>query len=137
MESTFTTVATFTYSSEAKIIQGRLEAEGIQAFLRDDLTIDTDPLVSNAIGGVKLEVFTEDATKGREILETISQYSVSDDGEDIVCPNCGSNKINFFSHVTDIKSLLAFLFGFVFGGLPFYTKYDYTCEVCKTKFVAK
>ncbi len=137
MESTFTTVATFTYSSEAKIIQGRLEAEGIQAFLRDDLTIDTDPLVSNAIGGVKLEVFTEDATKSKEILETISQYSISDDGEDIVCPNCGSNKINFFSHVTDIKSLLAFLFGFVFGGLPFYTKYDYTCEVCKTKFVAK
>ena len=137
MESTFTTVATFTYSSEAKIIQGRLEAEGIQAFLRDDLTIDTDPLVSNAIGGVKLEVFTEDATKSKEILETISQYSISDDGEDIVCPNCGNNKINFFSHVTDIKSLLAFLFGFVFGGLPFYIKYDYTCEVCKTKFVAK
>ncbi len=51
----FSTVAVFQYSSEAQIIKGRLESDGIEVFLADNLTIDTDPLVSNAIGGVKLK----------------------------------------------------------------------------------
>ncbi len=52
MENTFIKVASFQYSSEAMIIKGRLEAEGIEVFMKDNNTIDTDPLVSNAIGGV-------------------------------------------------------------------------------------
>jgi len=134
MEPTFTKVANFMFSSEAKIVQGRLEADGIQTFLRDAVTIDTDPLVSNAIGGVKLQVLTTDLTKAREILASISEYSVTNQGEPIECPKCGSNQIHFFSHVKDFKSMAAFIFGFFFGVFPFYTKYDYTCEVCKTKF---
>lgn len=54
MKETFSRVAVFQYSAEAQIIKGRLEAEGIETFLADNHTIDTDPLVSNAIGGVKL-----------------------------------------------------------------------------------
>ena len=46
MSETFKTIARFQYSSEAQIIKGRLEADGIQVFLSDNLTIDTDPLVS-------------------------------------------------------------------------------------------
>lgn len=41
---TFTTVAVFQYSSEAQIVKGRLESDGIEVFLADNLTIDTDPL---------------------------------------------------------------------------------------------
>ena len=67
MEQLFTTIAVFTYCSEAKIIKGRLESEGIEVFLSDELTIDTDPLVSNAIGGVKLKVFTENVEKANKI----------------------------------------------------------------------
>ena len=55
MSETFKTIAKFQYSAEALIVKGRLEAEGIQVFLTDNHTIDTDPLVSNAIGGVKLK----------------------------------------------------------------------------------
>ena len=134
MKNTFTTIATFVYSSEAKIILGRLEAEGIDAFLQDDLTIDTDPLVSNAIGGVKLRVRSEDVIKSKHIIASINPYSVDDQGKDIHCPKCHSTEIHYFTHITNIKTLLAFLFGFFFGSLPFYTKYQYTCERCKTKF---
>ena len=73
MSDTFKTIARFEYSSEAQIIKGRLEADGIQVFLSDNLTIDTDPLVSNAIGGVKLKVPTEDAKKAEEILRSIQK----------------------------------------------------------------
>jgi hypothetical protein len=41
--------ACFPYSREAEIAKGRLEADGIEVFLRDNLTIDTFPLVSQDI----------------------------------------------------------------------------------------
>jgi DNA-directed RNA polymerase subunit RPC12/RpoP len=134
MSDTFTTIARFQYTTEAQIIKGRLEADGIKVFLKDHLTIDTDPLVSNAIGGVKLQVLAKDAMEAKHILSTINQYSLDDDGNQIECPNCSSGKIELFSTITDFKSFFAFLVGFMFGTLPFHTRYKYTCEACNTQF---
>ncbi|WP_396602767.1 DUF2007 domain-containing protein [Algibacter sp. R77976] len=134
MAETFTTVAKFQYSSEAQIIKGRLEAEGIQVFLADNLTIDTDPLVSNAIGGVKLKVLSEDTLKAKRILQSIAKYSTDDEGKPIECPNCNKTQVELFSTITNLKSFVAFLFGFLSGTLPFYTKDKYRCNSCKTEF---
>ncbi|WP_339707427.1 DUF2007 domain-containing protein [uncultured Kriegella sp.] len=130
----FSTVASFQYSSEAQIVKGRLEAEGIPVFLSDNLTIDTDPLVSNAIGGVKLKVRSKDEGDAINILKSINRYSIDDLGNKIVCPNCHSKKVDYFTNVKDLKSLVSFLVGFMFGVLPFYTKYEYRCDNCKNKF---
>ncbi len=137
MSDTFKTIARFQYSSEAQIIKGRLEADGIQVFLSDELTIDTDPLVSNAIGGVKLKVLSTDALKAQHILETIKKYSVDDEGNVINCPNCKSEKIELFSTIKDVKSLFWFIFGVLFSSLPFYTRHKYRCEDCNTEFDLK
>ncbi|MGC6429818.1 MAG: putative signal transducing protein [Jejuia sp.] len=137
MSDTFKTIARYQYSSEAQIIKGRLESEGIQVFLSDNFTIDTDPLVSNAIGGVKLKVLSRDALKAQHILETIKKYSVDDEGNVINCPNCGSEKIELFSTIKDVKSFFAFIFGVLFSALPFYTRHKYRCEDCKTEFDIK
>ncbi len=134
MSDKFKTIARFQYSTEAQIIKGRLEAEGIQVFLSDNLTIDTDPLVSNAIGGVKLKVLSTDALKAQHILESIEKYSIDDDGKPVVCPNCNKKEIELFSTITDLKSFIAFLFGFLSGTLPFYTKDKYRCKNCDTEF---
>ncbi|WP_339845626.1 DUF2007 domain-containing protein [uncultured Dokdonia sp.] len=134
MSNTFVTIAQFQYSSEAQIFKGRLLAEGIEAFLADNYTIDTDPLVSNAIGGVKLRVPSDQESRAKEILGEISAYSVAEDGSPVHCPNCNSEEVALFTTVSDIRSLGAFLLGFVFGALPFYTKYEYRCDNCKTKF---
>ncbi|GAA4953791.1 hypothetical protein GCM10023314_29220 [Algibacter agarivorans] len=137
MSDTFKTIARFQYSTEAQIIKGRLEAEGIQVFLSDNLTIDTDPLVSNAIGGVKLKVLSTDALKAQHILESINKYSVDDEGNTISCPNCKGNRIELFSTIKDAKSFFAFIFGVLFSALPFYTRHKYKCEDCKTEFDLK
>lgn len=134
---TFTTVAVFEYSSEAQIIKGRLESDGIAVFLADNLTIDTDPLVSRAIGGVKLKVLTHQAVEAKQILNSIQQYSMDDEGNAIHCPNCKSMHIELFSTIKDFKSLFWFLFGFLFSSLPFYTKHKYRCEMCDTEFDLK
>ena len=137
MNQTFVTIARYQYSSEAQIIKGRLEADGIEVFLRDNITIDTDPLVSNAIGGVKLKVLNKDVTKARDILNTIKTYSLDDNGNAIVCPNCNKQHIELYSTITDFKSLISFIIGFISGTLPFSTRYQYKCEDCNTEFPVK
>lgn len=134
---TFTTVAVFQYSSEAMIIKGRLESEGIEVFLADNLTIDTDPLVSQAIGGVKLKVLSYQAFEAKEILNAIKHYSVDDVGQAIHCPNCNSIHIELFSTIKNFKALVAFIVGILFSALPFYTRHKYRCELCKTEFDLK
>ncbi|OBX23530.1 MULTISPECIES: putative signal transducing protein [Bizionia] len=134
MQNTFKTIAVFPYTAEADIIKGRLEAEGIEVFLLDNHTINTNPIVSNAIGGVKLKVYAEQEAEAIAILKSISSYSLDDDGHAIHCPNCQETKIELFSTIKDLKSFMAFFVGFVFGTLPFHTRYNYRCENCKTEF---
>ena len=134
MKETFKTMARYQYTSEAQIIKGRLESEGIQVFMTDNFTIDTDPLVSNAIGGVKLKVLAKDEAAARDIIESIHKYSTDDAGETIHCPQCKSHKVRLYSTITSFKSLVAFLIGFVFGTLPFHTRYKHKCEHCSIEF---
>ena len=137
MQNTFVTVAKFQYSAEAEIIKGRLESDGIQVFLKDNITIDTDPLVSNAIGGIKLNVLAKDEDQAKTILKSINAYSLNDQGEPIICPNCGENHIELYSTINSFKSLVSFLIGLITGTLPFSTRYQYKCEDCKTEFPVK
>ena len=137
MSQTFVTIARYQYSSEAQIVKGRLEADGIEVFLRDNITIDTDPLVSNAIGGVKLKVLAKDEIKAKGILNTIKMYSMDDDGNAVVCPNCNNQHVELYSTISNFKSLMSFLIGFISGTLPFSTRYQYKCEDCKTEFPVK
>ena len=103
----------------------------------DNFTVDTDPLVSNAIGGVKLKVYKEDEERARKVLSEIAQYSIDDEGNALHCPNCNSTKIEYFSNVKDFKSLIHFLFGFFISGLPWYVRHQYQCEECSIKFNLK
>ena len=65
------TIATFNLPHELGIIRARLESEGIECFVRDELTIQTDNFYSNAIGGVKLQVRISDFEKANAILEEV------------------------------------------------------------------
>ena len=137
MNETFVTIARFQYSSEAQIVKGRLEADGIQTFLKDNITIDTDPLVSNAIGGIKLKVRSEDEKEAKEILKSIKAYALDDNGNPILCPNCGKNEVDLYSTIDSLKAFLSFLVGLITFTLPFHARYKYICENCKTEFPVK
>lgn len=53
-------VAVFQYPHEAFIIKSKLEAHGVEVFLKDELTIQTYDLLSNAVGGIKLQIYESD-----------------------------------------------------------------------------
>lgn len=79
-------VATFSKPEEAHLLRMRLEAGGIQAFLRDENTIQVDWLYSNALGGVRVEVADEDVAATRELLAADHGISAQD-SESIVNPS--------------------------------------------------
>jgi len=141
MNDTFKTIARFQYATEAQIIKGRLEADGIEVFLSDNLTIDTDPLISNAIGGVKLKVLSYQAEEAEDILNAINKFSLDNEWRAIKCPNCNSEKVELYSTIKDAKALFAFIFAFIVNifttALPIYTKHKYRCNACKTEFDLK
>jgi len=60
------------------MVKSYLESEGIDCFLKDELTINSDPLISNAIGGVKLQVQEEDYARAYELLQLKGYINESD-----------------------------------------------------------
>mgnify|MGYP003488559961 CR=1 FL=1 len=134
MESQFTQVGVYQYSSEAIIFKGKLESEGITVFMHDNNTIDSDPMISNAIGGVKLFVKQEDAERATTVLSNISAYSLDENNKPILCPKCGENKVLYLTSITSIKSLFSFIFGFILNIFPFFIQYKFRCESCKHEF---
>jgi hypothetical protein len=53
-------VITFTYPHEAHMAKMNLESNGVEVIIRDEMTTQVHNFISNAIGGVKLEVKIED-----------------------------------------------------------------------------
>ncbi|MEO1050608.1 MAG: DUF2007 domain-containing protein [Bacteroidota bacterium] len=74
----FTTIATFQYPHEVQVVKGKLESEGIEVFLKDELTIQVDNFLSNAMGGVKLQVRESDINRAVPILHEAGVLSQHD-----------------------------------------------------------
>lgn len=69
MQHELVTIATFNLPTQVALLRSRLESEGIECFLDNELTIQTDPLLSPALGGVRLNVMEKDVEQARLILE--------------------------------------------------------------------
>lgn len=138
---TFITVKTFTYSQEAAIIHALLESEGIECYLKDELTAQINPFYSNAIGGIKLQVKKSDYSKALEILnesdankqyqETSIETELLPNGKnEIRCPICGSTEVSKPKISNRAFAISLLLLGFP---LPFLNKYHH-CFDCGRDF---
>lgn len=120
MSATFYTIASFEYVADVQIIKGKLESEGITVFLRDENTLNSDPLISAAIGGVKLQVYTSEKEKALSIYNEIRAYALDDQGNPIICPNCKAKKSESYYERKGIFNKL----------FPFFEKRKYKCLNC-------
>ena len=134
-EEKFTLLRRFQYSSEATIYQGKLESQGIEVFLRDQLTIDSNPFYSDALGGIRMFVKTEDFDKANEIIGDVSLYPVNDENvEPIICPKCGTEETEKEVSVTDWKSLLSYALSVLVMVIPFHSTHKHKCRACKFEY---
>ncbi len=134
MEEQFQIVGRYQYSSEALIFKGKLESEGIEVYIRDNNIVDSNPLYSNAVGGIKLFVKSEDFKKAQLVLSDVSQYSLNENNQLIKCPKCNAEQVEMVTSIKDIRSFLAFLFSVLVVYMPFYSKHKYKCQSCKFEF---
>ena len=104
------TVATFPEAMEAHIYRNRLEADGIPCVLADENIISNQPWHSIAYGGVKLRVREQDVEIAQEIINEIRHGLTSVTGVEVVCPNCGSEKIKISRNVSVLKQVLVAIF---------------------------
>lgn len=134
MTEKYILIGRYQYTSEALIYKGKLESEGIEVFIRDNNTVDANPLYSNAIGGVKLFVNREDEKNTYAVLSQISKFSLDENNQLMECPKCGAEQIDMITSVKDIKSLILFIFSMLLVLLPFYSKHKYKCRLCNFEF---
>lgn len=121
MKQEFFTIGSFEYVADVQIIRAKLESEGIPVFLRDEYTLNTDPLISSAIGGVKLQVYSRDRDRALAIYNEVRSYAQDDAGNPIICPNCKAARSEvYYSR----KKLLHKLF-------PFLEPKKYKCLNCE------
>lgn len=125
MNDDYIILEVFEFSTEAHVTRSKLSSEGIRTMLMDEKTIDTDPLLSQAIGGVKLLVHKEDQSKAIEIYNNIRDYVKDENGNELCCVSCNSNQILIAP--LRRKNLFFMLF-------PFFESRRYICNNCKTVF---
>ena len=65
------TVARFDIPATAHIARNALEAAGIKAVVQDEQLVAMDYLLSLAVGGIKLQVWEEDAERALSVLASV------------------------------------------------------------------
>lgn len=78
---------------DANIAKGVLEASGVDSWLQDEFTVTIDPILTNAVGGIKLMTRSEDAEKALSILQQVKEEQQAH----LSCPRCGSHQIELVS----------------------------------------
>ncbi len=92
------TIATKTTAIEAHIIRGRLEAEGVTAFIAFEHHIWANWTLSNALGGVRIQVISSQKDEAIIVLSRIEHGDFQkeleneiDYTEKSICPDCNSD----------------------------------------------
>ena len=72
MNQSLETVATFSFAPEMGLVRSKLESEGIECFVKDELVSQT--YIHNAVGGMKLQVKADDAERARKIIDEMEVF---------------------------------------------------------------
>jgi ribosomal protein S27AE len=133
------TVSTHTTAIEAHIVRGRLECEGIPAFVAFEHHIWAKWSLSVALGGVRVQVPFSYLKEAVQVVENINsgKYKIELEEEiicsdSISCPKCGSE----VSYPLNWSGKLALVVIFLFlVPLP-YTHHLMKCGKCSHTWVA-
>lgn len=85
----FIKLRTFDNYFLANITLTKLQDAGITCYLKDEHTVTMDPILSNAIGGIKLVVKEEDVEDAKTLLQQFDEDYL----RSVKCPKCGQSQI--------------------------------------------
>ncbi|MEX0315687.1 MAG: hypothetical protein AB3N18_16035 [Allomuricauda sp.] len=124
------TIATYTFPHEVFVDRSKLEAFGIECFVKDELTIQVHNFYSNALGGIKLQVQSKDVEKAKEILGDHPDISTEYSNAKIKCPKCNSGNIDGVGLNGKISIVILMITGLP---IPVFSN-KYHCFECHQEF---
>lgn len=126
----FVVIQVFNNYIEANIMMGRLQEEGIKCWLKDEITVTVDPILTNAIGGIKLMVPDSQAERAFALLK---EYR-SEIEAVIRCSRCGSGNVEFVTTPRKASNWVGAIFGFLFTSYALSADKVYHCFECGFEF---
>lgn len=114
----------------ASITLARLNEEGITCYLKDEYTVTIDPILSNAVGGIKLMVLPDDFEEATTLLAGFDK----DYRESITCPKCGSHNVEYI-HKQGVKNWITAVLSWLFSNYAVATEQVYHCYNCEFEFI--
>lgn len=109
----------------ANITLSRIRDAGIPAALLDEVTVTLDPILSNAIGGIKLAVRADFAEQAMEFLRLLEKERMAT----ALCPKCGSQNIELVTKQAPGNMITAILTWFL-GSYAIAPQKVYQCQNC-------
>lgn len=119
------TIRTFDNYFNANITLTRLQDAGIECYLKDEFTVTIDPILSNAIGGIKLVVKDVDVKQALAMLEEMDAIY----RQSAVCPQCGNKGLEYISK-PGAKNTLTALFTWFLSSYAVAPEQVYQCSKC-------
>lgn len=102
-------LASFDNYFSANILLSKMQQAGIPCYLKDEYTVTIDPILSNAIGGIKLAVPEPYAAEASALLKQFEEEAL----HAATCPKCNGNHITLISKpgpANVITAVLTWLF---------------------------
>jgi rubredoxin len=119
------TIRSFDNYFSANIILTRLQDAGIECYLKDEYTVTIDPLLTNAIGGIKLVVKEEDVAAATALLQAFEEaYRQS-----VKCPRCQAAAFDRITKPT-VPNYLAIITAWLFSNYAPPMQQVYVCGNC-------
>ena len=101
MQDDLVILTSYTYSSDTMMLSARLDDAGIKYFLKDENLITADPFLSNAVGGVKVQVMEKDYEQAKVVLDEVNAALKARDEIDVDKWRAGYKKVTVFCPVCD------------------------------------
>lgn len=118
-------VRTFNNYFSANILLTKLRDAGIQCYLKDEHTVTMDPLLSNAVGGIKLVINKADADEVAALMKHFDEEY----RRNAVCPKCGSHDIELVPKRSPANMITAIL-SWLFSDYAVSAENVYQCGTC-------
>ena len=120
----FVPVQSFNNYVEAHIAMGSLQEQHINCWLKDEYTVTIDPILANAVGGIKLMVAKVQVPRAVEILRKAEKK------QHYACPYCGSSNIHLVDTPLKKINLFTVLMDKLFGSNAMQSRQHWHCFTC-------
>jgi DNA-directed RNA polymerase subunit RPC12/RpoP len=126
----YTLLNTYDNYIDANLHLMQLQEEGINCWLKDEHTVTIDPILTNAIGGIKLMVHETQLERAADLLRSIINKAKANKA----CPYCSSLNVEYIVSNRKSSNIFSAIFTFLLGDMAIGAQKIYRCFNCEKEF---